>query len=375
MKDIKKLLKQQSENILPDSSVKESVKRDLGIYPQREARAVYSTGDTTAVRKHFSITLWVAVALAVILIATAVIMSVQQVTVTPPYVSDKFDTITTADSFYAYGATSIGALLTVNTDGASAGIADAMVSLGRGDGNNARPTDSQLETINGYMLLVEQLLSDQGITESVRILEGQEYAYSMEVTFTDLLGNETSYTMMYDRIAIGSENDEQNYAIQGELHLGDEVYLVEGKYETESDTEETESEMWFKAFLNGQKTDFIEVEQETEQETEDNATETETEYSYTLYTDGKPVYSTTVSYEKEGNETELEMVVKQNGKEDVISFKEEIRNGAKRLRVEGRIDGADVEFEIEIHSDGGEGGSYYRYRFGDGSYKDMGRGH
>ena len=286
MKDVKNILQQQSASILPDSSVKDQVKRDLGIYPQREAQAVYAQGGTTSVKTRITWMTAVAIVLIVAIVLTAVLMSLPSGSpITPPYVEDKFQNITSADEFYAYGATSVGALLSGQST--STAVTAALANMGKYGG---KPTDSQLQSVNGYMLLVEQLMSEEGITEKVVLLqEGDEmysqYTYRMDVSFTDLSGNKTTYTMYYNTIAL-TESDrdddhddrpndddevEENYAIDGVLMLGSNQYTVEGRYESENQTDETESEMWFRAYLDAEN--YIEVKQENESETEENETE------------------------------------------------------------------------------------------------------
>lgn len=384
MKDVKKLLQQQSESILPDSSVKEQVKRDLGIYPQREAQAVYAQGGTTSVKTRIT---WItAVALIVVLaiVLTAILMSMPGSTISPPYVEDKFQNITTADEFYAYGATSVGALLS-GQSGSTAVNAAVFANMGK---NGGKPTDSQLQAVNGYMLLVEQLLSEESITETVVLLqEGDEmypqYTYRMDVSFTDLSGNKTSYTMYYNTTALTDTDDddhddrhdrkeetEENYAIEGVLTLDSKQYTVEGKYEIENQTDETESEMWFRAYLDAEN--YIEVKQENESETEGNETETEKEYSYTMYNNGNVVYRTVVDYEMEEGETELSLIVEHDNKKDELSIKERMNKGQRYLEVEGKIDGNDVQFDVEVCN--GEKGVFYRYHFNDGTFCEMERG-
>lgn len=385
MKDVKKLLQQQSESILPDSSVKDQVKRDLGIYPQREAQAVYAQGGTTSVKTRITWMTAVAIVLIVAIVLTAVLMSLPSGSpITPPYVEDKFQNITSADEFYAYGATSVGALLSGQST--STAVTAALVNMGKYGG---KPTDSQLQSVNGYMLLVEQLMSEEGITEKVVLLqEGDEmysqYTYRMDVSFTDLSGNKTSYTMYYNTIAL-TESDrdddhddrpndddevEENYAIDGVLMLGSNQYTVEGRYESENQTDETESEMWFRAYLDAEN--YIEVKQENESETEENETEVEKEYSYTMYNNGRSVYRTVVDYEMEEGETELNLIVEQDNTKDELSIKERMRNGQPYLEVEGKIDGNDVRFDVEVCN--GSNGVFYRYHFGDGTSCEMERG-
>lgn len=62
-------------------------------------------------------------------------------------------------------------------------------------------------------------------------------------------------------------------------------YSVEGNYETENESDESESELYFKAFTNDTRTSYIEVEQQYE--SEDSGQEIEREYVYSVYEAGK----------------------------------------------------------------------------------------
>ena len=197
------------------------------------------------------------------------------------------------------------------------------------------------------------------------ITEGTDgYQHAMTVTYTDLLGETVSYSMMYNKTLIDSETDdgetEENYSINGVLLIGDTAYPVDGSYESETEDDETESEMSFRAYLTDDRRSFISVEQEYETETDDDETETETKYVYSVYSNGRIVEQTTVEYEQEDDELELMMTIKSGSHTETLTFKDETEHGKRILRVSGNLDGQRVNFRIYIEK--GE----YRYVFENG---------
>ena len=80
-------------------------------------------------------------------------------------------------------------------------------------------------------------------------------------------------------------------------------------HKIETEEGESESEMFFKAFLNSEKTSYIEVQQDFEIENEAGENEIEQEFVYSLYKDGKVVEKNVIKYESEDDELTLRMHV------------------------------------------------------------------
>ena len=379
MKDIKKLLKSEGEKILPDDHVKENIKRDLGLSGE-EMRAAYAHGGETAVRRRRGI--WFAAAAAVLVAAVALGITLPLAlgnngpagpTIRP---GDKFTQITDADTFYAYGAVSVGAILSSESGTRPAAAGAYVLSAPAGADSRADETE-YIEQINKYMALVENLLSDGNIRSEAASPSGEYagYDYGMEVTCGNLLGTEISYTLYYDKIFAGGGYDgdesEANYAIEGVLLSGGGVYPVEGNYTEETEDGERENELYFTAYTA--ENSYIRVEQEEESETEDGETESERVYTYTIFEDGERVERMAVEYEseEENGETELEVLMTvRNYREDTserLLFKEETENGERVIRVDADFDGSPVRFTIYIR-----GGSYH-YEFEDGTSSDQNR--
>lgn len=368
MKKIKKLLSEHSAEILPDKHIKDNIKRQLG-YEEKEVSLSYAHGGEKTVKENRNKLIALCSSVFAVLLALCILLPVFLHKSKTPFFPDpsgnKFADITDADSFYAYGAASIGTILSSEKNATPARQrVRAMSAVVR------KNSSEQIDTINKYMALVESLLSDEAITgESISGNMG--YAYGMTVSYTDLLGDSVSYVMYYDKIFLEGETEddetEESYSLSGILVIEDTVYPVEGSYETEFSEDETENALYFKAFTDTEKNSYIEVEQETETEEDDGESETEKEYVYSVYSDNKLIEKTEIKYEIKDDELELKMTVSKDGKKEELIFNDETEDGERVLFVRGNIDGEDVRFRIYIRQ--GE----YHYVFENGESSDHDR--
>ena len=230
MKDIKKMLQAQAKDVLPRSEVKENIRRELGFAEaEREADYALAHGGTAGEaqrRKRAQLSL-LAAAMAVVIALAILLPVLLHKSPAPGLLDNKFTGITDADSFYAYGAASVGSLLASDAgSGAQAsalGTADrrdtnaqamtartffpaqsAQADTGNAQAYERRPSDEQMQTIGRYMALVENLLG-RGAIEETAVAGSGGYAYGMQVSYTDLLGDFVSYTLYYDKIFLGGE--------------------------------------------------------------------------------------------------------------------------------------------------------------------------
>ena len=389
MKDIKKMLQAQAKDVLPRSEVKENIRRELGFAEaEREAEYALAHGGTAGEaqrRKRARISL-LAAAMAVVIALAILLPVLLHKSPAPGLLDNKFTAITDADSFYAYGAASVGSLLAsdagggaqakkANAESAAGNVrtlaADTFLPAQTGAGNAQasawQPSDEQMQTIGRYMALVENLLG-RGAIEETTVAGSGGYAYGMQVSYTDLLGDSVSYTLYYDKIFLGGETDgderEEEYSIVGELIVEGVAYPVEGRYETESEREEDESEeevaMEFTAYTG--ENSFIRASQQKESEQDGNESEEETEYVYAVYEGGRLTERTTVEYEQEEGETELLMTVERGGEREQLLFNDETEDGERVLRVRGDIGGEEVRFTVYIRR------GQYHYVFEDGDH-------
>ena len=362
MKDIKKMLKAQAKDVLPDEKLKESIKQELGYRAEEEAPVLARADGGNEQVKGKRKVMMPLVALAVMLLVLAIVLPLALPGSSPTVLpgGNKFADITNADSFYAYGAASVGSLLASESD----------TSPVRAMKDDAVQEEKHIETVNRYMALVEGLLSEDAI-EATAVEGNEEYKYGMKIGYTDLLGNAAYYTLYYNKHFLSAEQKEdekeEEYAIEGVLVAEGKTYPVSGNYETESEEDETEGELFFRAYLDEAKSAYIEVTQEYESEREDGEQEVEREYVYSRYENGKRVERTTVEYESEEGELELKLTIEQENVRDELVFESARRDGETVLLAEGKLSGEDVRFTVYIR----EGG--YHYVFEDGSSSDHDR--
>ena len=362
MKDIKKMLKAQAKDVLPDEKLRESIKQELGYRAAEEAPVLARADGGNEQVKGKRKVMMPLVALAVILLVLAIVLPFALPGSSPTVLpgGNKFADITNADSFYAYGAASVGSLLASESD----------ASPVRAMKDDAAQEEKHIETVNRYMALVEGLLSEDAI-EATAVAGNEEYKYGMKIGYTDLLGNAAHYTLYYNKHFLSAEQEEdekeEEYAIEGVLVAEGKTYPVSGNYETESEEDETEGELFFRAYLDEAKSAYIEVTQEYESENEDGEQEVEREYVYSRYENGKRVERTTVEYESEEGELELKLTIEQENVRDELVFESARLDGETVLLAEGKLSGEDVRFAVYIR----EGG--YHYVFEDGSSSDHDR--
>ncbi|PWM52585.1 MAG: hypothetical protein DBX60_04310 [Bacillota bacterium] len=364
MKDIKKMLKAQAKNVLPDEKLKANIKHELGYDAGTADALVLARADGgTEEKKGKQKVMIPLVALAAILLVLAIVLPlVLPGTVSPLPLpgGNKFADITNADSFYAYGAASVGSIL----------ASEGETSSVRAMTDESAREEKHIETVNRYMALVEGLLSEDAI-ETTAVEGNEEYRYGMKIGYTDLLGNAAHYTLYYNKHFLSAEQKddetEEEYAIEGVLVAEGRTYPVRGNYETESEEDETEGELFFRAYLDEAESAYIEVTQEYESENEDGGQEVEREYVYSRYENGKRVERTTVEYESEEGELELKLTIEQEDVRDELVFESARIDGETVLLAEGKLSGEDVRFTVYIR----EGG--YHYVFDDGSSSDHDR--
>ena len=363
MKDIKKMLKAQAKDVLPDEKLRESIKQELGYGAAEEAPVLARADGGSEQTKEKRKVMIPLVAIAVILLVLAIVLPLALPGSSPTVLpgGNKFAGITNADSFYAYGAASVGSLLASESD----------ASPVRAMKDGAAREEKHIETVNRYMALVEGLLSEDAI-ETTAVEGNEEYRYGMKIGYTDLLGNAAHYTLYYNKHFLNAnqkeeDEKEEEYAIEGVLVAEGRTYPVSGNYETESEEDETEGELFFRAYLDEAKSAYIEVTQEYESENEDGEQEVEREYVYSRYENGKRVERTTVEYESEEGELELKLTIEQENVRDELVFESAHRDGETVLLAEGKLSGEDVRFIVYIR----EGG--YHYVFDDGSSSDHDR--
>lgn len=298
---------------------------------------------------------------------------------------DKFEDLTTAESVYGFSAASAGMLISAMEGGEAqsfaasyrGGYEGGFGNFGEGNfGSGEGAGDTQqgagqadFSELDGYMALIESLLSDGGFGVREGASEREGYEYTMVVTWRDLAGEKLEYTMHYNRLFTRSDRDdrddrddwdeiwedeyEEEYALEGVLVVDGQDYPVRGTRSVEEEGNESESETELRVDLGG-RTMLV------EQESESEGREQEQEYVYSVYEGRRLVERSAFSYEQEEGETEIKMLTVKDGVTQAFYFERERVRGQERvlLRVGS---GRDAKTYIVQAHTGADGQTSYTY--------------
>ena len=358
MKNIKKLLSQQAQEILPDNAINDIIKQKI-ILEQKQTSLVYAHNGQQKGDNALKTKLLVCSIVLILVLLVGIFIPIllnKNFDNNKRQIYNKFAQVTNAETFFAYSAASVGNLLSSPYTATNCSVMATSMSVGtRVLTKESDLNSAQTEIIDRYMPLVINLLSTSNIESN--IAEGDiNYKFVMNIHYTNLNGEVVIFKMLFNKLLLGEENEEdeveQNYAIDGILLKGNEKYHVEGLHKVEKENGESESEMFFKAFLNSEKTSFIEVQQNFEIENEDGENEIEQKFIYSLYNNGKVVEKNTIKYESEDNELSLRMhIITERGTNILLFNYERIKN-KNVLHVVGNIGDESINYYIYFHEDG-----------------------
>lgn len=301
---------------------------------------------------------------------------------------DKFGDLTTAESVYGFSAASAGMLISAMEGGEAQSFAAAYrggyeggfgnfgegnfgSGEGAGDTQQGAGTEqgagqADFSELDGYMALIESLLSDGGFGVREGASEREGYEYTMVVTWRDLAGEKLEYTMHYNRLFTRTDRDdrddwdeiwedeyEEEYALEGVLVVDGQDYPVRGTRSVEEEGNESESETELRVDLGG-RTMLV------EQESESEGREQEQEYVYSVYEGRRLIERSAFSYEQEEGETEIKMLTVKDGVTQAFYFERERVRGQERvlLRVGS---GRDAKTYIVQAHTGANGQTSYTY--------------
>lgn len=301
---------------------------------------------------------------------------------------DKFEDLTTAESVYGFSAASAGMLISAMEGGEAQSFAASYRggyeggfgegnfgegNFGSGEGAGGAQQGAGTEQgagqadfseLDGYMALIESLLSDGGFGVREGASEREGYEYTMVVTWRDLAGEKLEYTMHYNRLFTKTDRDddwddfwedeyEEEYALEGVLVVDGQDYPVRGTRSVEEEGNESESETELRVDLGG-RTMLV------EQESESEGREQEQEYVYSVYEGRQLVERSAFSYEQEEGETEIKMLTVKDGVTQAFYFERERVRGQERvlLRVGS---GRDAKTYIVQAHTGADGQTSYTY--------------
>lgn len=260
-----------------------------------------------------------------------------------------FGELDTPEEIYGFSAASAGMLISAMDTGAAStaaestdipadpGTGETPADPGTGTEVPSEPVvDSVTAELDGYMALVESLLSDGGFNVTTEASDREGYQVKSVVTYRDMHGNAIGYTMYYNEVLIPDYDDdddddwdeiEEEYYIEGIMIVDGAEYPVRGERSSESEPGESEDETEFIVTLSSTRRMVVEQSVETEDG------EHEREYNYVIYEGRNVIERSTFEYEVEYGETEIEMTHYKDGVNTVFFFDKEMRHGKEVIRI------------------------------------------
>lgn len=260
-----------------------------------------------------------------------------------------FSELDTPEEIYGFSAASAGMLISAMDTGAAStaaestdipadpGTGETPADPGTGTEIPSEPVvDSVTAELDGYMALVESLLSDGGFNVTTEASDREGYQVKSVVTYRDMHGNVIGYTMYYNEVLIPDDDDdddddrdeiEEEYYIEGIMIVDGAEYPIRGERSSESEPGESEEETEFIVTLSSTRRMVVEQSVETEDG------EHEREYNYVIYEGRNVIERSTFEYEVEYGETEIEMTHYKDGVNTVFFFDKEMRHGKEAIRI------------------------------------------
>lgn len=261
-----------------------------------------------------------------------------------------FGELDTPEEIYGFSAASAGMLISAMNGDAAATAAAESTDIPADPGTGETPADPGTGTeipsepvvdsvtaeLDGYMALVESLLSDGGFNVTTEASDRDGYQVKSVVTYRDMHGNAIGYTMYYNEVLIPDDDDdddddrdeiEEEYYIEGIMIVDGAEYPIRGERSSESEPGESEEETEFIVTLSSTRRMVVEQSVETEDG------EHEREYNYVIYEGRNVIERSTFEYEVEYGETEIEMTHYKDGVNTVFFFDKEMRHGKEVIRI------------------------------------------
>ena len=280
----------------------------------------------------------------------------------------------TPEEIYGFSAASAGMLISSMNDGASAASAAETESTpapetpadpGTGGDIPSEPViDPVTEELDGYMALVESVLSDGGFSVTTGESDREDYQVKSVVTCKDMNGGTISYTMYYNETLIPDYDDdddddrdeiEEEYSIRGIMIIDGEEYRIAGERSSESEPGESEDETEFVVYLSETRRMVVEHSVENEEG------EHEREFNYIVYEGRSVIERSTFEYETERGETEIEMTHYKDGVNSVFFFDKETVRGREFIRIRvGSTASPTASYLVHI-TENADGTSSYTY--------------
>lgn len=250
-------------------------------------------------------------------------------------------------------------------------------------------TEEEIEEVKAQLSVLENYMGENAIQiEQGAPAEDDEYygvyEVKMVVSTKNLEGEVQTYTMYFNQTETRNENEvdkdghedeskweyesEQEFALEGIVISGENVYAMSGKKEIETETEDgvTESETSYEMTVRGENGEYIVFEQSFEEE----EGETEQKYEYKIYNNRELVKRFELEFETENDKQEIEMKSYENGQVFRCKYEKKTRNGKDYIEAEVMKDGRMIEVFVTVEGSGTEEDPY-RHVYTYGEYEDI----
>ncbi len=197
---------------------------------------------------------------------------------------------------------------------------------------------AEIEELKEYLPIINSFLGDSsGYSVSVETSEMAEYEHKMLISVTDIDGEMKTYEFHYNETFEDEEaddeeedqdtedteateeddsdddDDERNSTLSGIMVVGEQTYSLTGEREVETGEESLE----MTASIDDNNYVIIEYESESED------SEVETEFLSETYKNGDMVKMTEIEFEREDDETELNLHFIEGDNESIFEFEHE----------------------------------------------------
>ena len=250
-------------------------------------------------------------------------------------------------------------------------------------------TDEEIEEVKAQLAVLENYMGENAIQiEQSAPAEDDEYYGVYEVKMTvstkNLEGETQTYSMYFNLTETANQNKvdkdghedesrweyetQQEFALEGIVISGENVYEMTGKKEIETETEgnKTENETSYEMTVRGENGEYIVFEQSYEEE----EGETEQKYEYKIYDNRQLVKRFEIEYENENGKQEVEMKSYENGQVFQCKYEKKTRNGKDYIEAEVMKDGRMIEVFITVAGSGTEEDPF-RHEYTYGEYEDF----
>lgn len=235
----------------------------------------------------------------------------------------------------------------------------------------ARPdniTDSDVAGMENCIATFQSILLGGGFEQTVQENNSadprfSEYTWEMNIG----LGTLANYTMYFNELEKkveyemddGEEEIEERTSLEGVIVYGEELFVVSGVKEVETEGREVETSMEFRTYKNvgvaeiqADENNFVIVSQSVEND--------EVEYAYSFYQNGRKVQELELEYEENARGVELSFQIKDIRDGKVSETEYELRKKGEGFIIE--FEKNEKEDKISVQKEG-EG---YRFVYSNG---------